>query len=69
MKQTHVSIPELALVAGTRGALGLGVGLLLAHRISDAQRRPLGWALVAIGVLSTIPLAFEIFGRERVREG
>ena len=67
MKETRLSLPELGLVAGTRGILGLGAGLLLANRLSESQRRPLGLALLAIGALTTIPLALEIFGRGRLR--
>ena len=58
-----VTVPELALVAGTRGMLGAGIGLLAAGRLSDDQRRVLGRVLVAIGAITTIPLAFQIFRR------
>lgn len=67
MKETRLSLPELGLVAGTRGILGLGAGLLLASRLSESQRRPLGLALLVIGALSTIPLALEILGGGRLR--
>lgn len=67
MKETRLSLPELGLVAGTRGILGLGAGLLLANRLSESQRRPLGLALLVIGALTTIPLALEIFGSGRLR--
>jgi hypothetical protein len=62
MKETRISLPELALVAGTRAALGAGVGLLLADQLSQDQRRALGWTLLIFGALSTIPLAFEVLG-------
>ena len=51
------------LVAATRGMLGAGIGLLLAGRLGDRRVR-IGRALVAIGALSTIPLARHIFHRE-----
>ena len=38
-RQTKISLPELALVAGTRAILGAGIGLLLADRLGDSQRR------------------------------
>jgi hypothetical protein len=63
MKETQVTLPELALIAGTRVALGAGLGLLLADRLSDGQRRAVGWTLLLFGALSTIPLAFEVLGR------
>lgn len=62
MVRTELTLPELALIAGTRGLLGAGVGLLLADRLSAEQRRAVGWTLVGIGALSSIPLAMEVFG-------
>jgi hypothetical protein len=65
MRDTHISTPELGLIAGTRAALGFGMGLLLADRFSTEQRQAIGWTLVAVGALTTVPLAFEVFGRPR----
>ena len=63
MIRRTVSLPEIGLIAGTRAALGAGIGLLLADRLNDDQRRAVGWTLVAVGALSTIPLAANvIFG-------
>lgn len=61
----EIRLPELALLAGTRGALGAGVGLLLSDKLSEEQRKNIGWTLVAVGVLTTIPLAAMLFGRRR----
>jgi hypothetical protein len=55
-----VTIPELALVAATRGMLGAGIGLLAAPRLQDRERRAVGLTLLAVGILTTIPLALEI---------
>ena len=66
MRETRVSLPELGLIAGTRVALGAGLGLLLADRLSEDQRRAAGWALLLIGALSTVPLAFEVLGGGRL---
>ena len=63
MRQLHVSLPELGLVAMTRGAAGIGIGLLLAGRLTNDQRKALGWGLLALGAASTIPLAADILGR------
>jgi hypothetical protein len=63
MRETRITVPELILVAGTRAALGAGLGLLLADRLSPDQRRAVGWTLFLVGGLSTIPLALEVFGR------
>jgi hypothetical protein len=62
-REIHVTLPELALIAGTRGAAGFGLGLLLANCMNETQRRAIGWTLLLVGGLSTIPLAFEVFGR------
>ena len=64
LKERKVTLPELILVAGTRAALGVGVGLLLKDKLNKDQRRGAGLALVALGGLSTIPLALEIFGEK-----
>lgn len=63
MRTAHLPVPELAVIAGTRAALGAGIGLLLADRLTDDNRKTLGWALLAIGVLSTFPLAADVLGR------
>jgi uncharacterized membrane protein YfcA len=63
MRETHLTLPELALVAATRGMLGFGLGLLLADRLPPDQRRAVGWTLVAIGVLTTFPLAADVLGK------
>jgi hypothetical protein len=62
MKETRISVPELALVAGTRAILGVGAGLLLSDRLSHEKRKAIGWSLFLVGALSTIPLAIEVFG-------
>src|SRR3569832_877862 len=63
MVKTELSLPELAMVVGTRGMLGMGLGLLLSSRLGDERRRGAGWTLAAIGVLSTIPLAWMVLHR------
>jgi hypothetical protein len=67
MRETHVTLPELGLIAGTRAALGAGIGLLLSDFLHEDQRKAVGWTLVLIGALTTVPLAFEGFGRPRAR--
>lgn len=60
MQDRRVSLPELFLVAATRGMLGLGAGLLLADHVGRDRRKVIGAALVGIGALSTIPLALRV---------
>ena len=50
------TILEIMLIAGTRVALGAGIGLLISDRLNDDQRKAAGWGLLAVGVLTTIPL-------------
>ena len=69
MFTTELPLPELALVVGTRGLLGAGLGLLLADRVDADQRRVVGWALVAIGVVTTAPLALMVFNRRKDPRG
>jgi hypothetical protein len=66
MKETRITLPELFLVGGTRAALGAGLALLLADRLSEEQRRAIGWTLFLVGALSTIPLAAEVHGKPRL---
>jgi len=56
--------PDVALVAITRFALGLGIGLLLAPRVTKKTRVAVGWTLLAVGVATTAPLLIEVFGVE-----
>jgi hypothetical protein len=65
MRETHLTIPELGLVAMTRAAAGAGIALLLADRLSADQRRALGWGLFLLGALTTIPLAADVFHKSR----
>lgn len=62
MHEHRITLPELALIGGTRAALGAGLGLLLANRLNRDQRMAAGWALVAVGALTTIPLAIGLLG-------
>ena len=66
MIRRTLTLPELGLIAGTRALLGAGIGLLLAERLSDVQRRAVGWTLFLVGAITTIPLAFEVFGGQRL---
>ena len=61
MRTAELPLPVLATLAATRGLLGAGIGLLLADRLSDPQRRAVGYTLAGIGALSTIPLALQVF--------
>ena len=56
---------ELGFVVATRAALGAGIGLLLAGRLSDSRRRAIGLTLVSIGAATTIPAAWAVLRSRR----
>ncbi len=64
MKTIELKIPELGLFALTRGLLGVGVGLLLAPKLPADSRRVVGITLLAIGAITTIPFAIQVFSEE-----
>jgi len=58
--------PELALVLGTRVALFVGLGLVLANCFSSAEKRSaVGRTLLATGLFTGACLGSQIFGRRR----
>ncbi|HBA71318.1 MAG TPA: hypothetical protein DER40_18540 [Geobacter sp.] len=63
MKTTCISIPELALIAGTRAALGAGVALIAGDRLTKEQKKAVGWTLFLVGVVTTIPLLADVIGK------
>jgi len=65
MKSSEMTLPELALLAGTRGMLGAGVALLVSSKLNNDQRKAVGWTLFLIGLISTIPLAIDVFSKRR----
>jgi hypothetical protein len=68
MKTRGLTIPEIMLIGGTRVALGAGVGLLLSGRLNKEQRKAAGWALFAVGALSSIPIVLAILGKPAASE-
>jgi len=67
MQERTLTIPEIILIAGTRVALGTGIGLLLSNKLSKDQRKAAGLALAIVGGLTTIPLALGVIGRKTAR--
>ena len=63
-----VTVPEIALIAVTRGAIGFGAGLLLASKFKRERRKVLGWTLFLSGLASTIPIALHVFGKKGATE-
>jgi hypothetical protein len=59
-KRITLALPEIGLIAMTRGALGVGIGLLLSNGLEKDERRSAGLALLAVGVLTTIPILLRL---------
>lgn len=64
-----LTIPEIMLIAGTRVALGAGLGLLISDLLNKDQRKAAGWALVAVGALTTIPIVKGVLAKPPVARG
>jgi hypothetical protein len=66
VKTYSVTVPEIGIVAATRGMAGAGIGLLLASYMRPDTRRAVGWTLLAVGALTTVPIVMALLGkRER----
>jgi len=63
MRKLVLTVPEVAFIAATRGALGFGAGLLLSEKLNDERRRKIGLGLLDFGIATTIPAARKLFGR------
>jgi hypothetical protein len=61
MKKVEITLPDLALIVGTRAMFGAGLALLLADRLPRDQRKAMGWALTLVGAVTTIPFAINLF--------
>ena len=59
-KSVTLMLPEIGMIALTRGALGVGIGLLLSNSLEKEERQSAGLALRAVGVLTTIPLLLRL---------
>jgi len=63
MTRRAFTIPEIVLIAGTRVALGVGIGLLLSDKLRGEERRCAGWVLIGIGVATTVPILMSMLGK------
>lgn len=66
--KVKLTVPQLGLIALTRGLLGAGIGLLVADRLGQDQRRAAGWTLLGVGVATTFPLMAEVAIQNRCRQ-
>lgn len=65
MKTADLTLPEIALIASTRGMLGAGIALLLGERLDAKRRRAVGWTLLAGGGVTTIPLLVDVLSKRK----
>ncbi len=63
MKRVDLSFPEFLFIVGTRAALGAGLGLLAAGKLTRRTRHCVGATLVVLGAVTTIPAAITVFGK------
>ena len=55
-KKITLTLPELGLIAITRAALGIGIGLLISNSLKKNARPAAGFALTAVDLLTTGPI-------------
>lgn len=65
MKEISIKLPVLALIASTRAILGGGLGLLLADKLDKEKRKTVGWTLLMVGVVTTIPIGMLLMCKKR----
>ena len=61
-------IPEIGFIAGTRAAFGAGLGLLLADKLNRGQRKRVGWILLTIGAVTSVPIIVNVLRKRRPTE-
>ena len=64
MQERTLTVADIILIAGTRVAMGVGIGLLLSNKLTKDQRKAAGLALAIVGGLTSIPLALGVMGRK-----
>ncbi|HYY14967.1 MAG TPA: hypothetical protein VE758_11110 [Chthoniobacterales bacterium] len=73
MLKTSEQLPLDGLLALTRTALGLGIGMLMADKIKRPMRQAAGITLLSIGALAAVPfvvkLALERINRPESERG
>jgi hypothetical protein len=66
MRHVSLTIPEIGLIAGTRAAGAAGLALLLSDRLTPERRRAVGWTLLAVGLVTTVPLLADVLGKAQM---
>jgi hypothetical protein len=55
-----LNLPTFGFIVSTRAALGVGLGLLIAGRLTGEKRRAAGALLVMAGAAATVPALFAV---------
>ena len=63
MKEKSLTIPDIGFIAGTRVALGVGIGLLVSGGLNKDRRHAAGWVLIGVGVVTTIPILMRVLAK------
>jgi hypothetical protein len=68
-RKVSLRIPEIGFIAGTRAALGAGLGLILAEKFNHREQKKVGWTLLAIGAITTVPIIVNVLrkGKESTK--
>ena len=69
MREIPLGLAEIGMINSTRFIIGTGVGLLLAGKLHNQARTPVGLTLIAVGTLVSIPVAMTFFGKLRGGRG
>jgi hypothetical protein len=73
MKNVVLDLPTFGIIVATPVALGFGIGLLMADKLTNTRRRSIGVMLAIVGGVTTVPAAMAIArtmrapGRNRTR--
>jgi hypothetical protein len=62
--ERRLNLSDIMMIAATRGMMGAGIGLLVAGKLTDEQRRAVGRTLLLVGAVTTIPLAMRVFRQQ-----
>ncbi len=68
MKTYPVTLLEIGLLTGTRATAGAGLALLAAHKLSEDQRRAVGWSLFGVGGIAYLSILPNVLLRNRDRQ-
>ena len=63
MQRHQFTTTEIATIAGTRIALGLGLGFLLSGKLNRDQRKAAGTVLLIVGAATTVSFVMALLNK------